>query len=58
LGFSISQRSKLVEKIFGWIKRSGLRKTKFRGRRVGWAFCLADAAANLIGLAKLISQES
>ena len=60
-GFSISQKKrKLIEKIFGWIKCvAGLRKTKFRGRRrVGWAFCLASAAANLIRMAKLIPQES
>jgi len=60
-GFSISQKKrKLIEKIFGWIKFvAGLRKTKFRGRRrVGWAFCLASAAANLIRMAKLIPQEN
>ena len=59
LGFSTSQKKrKLIEKIFGWIKFvAGLRKTKFRGRRrVGWAFCLAAAAANLIRMAKLIPQ--
>jgi transposase len=56
-GFAISQlKRKLIEKIFGWIKFvAGLRKTKFRGRRrVGWSFCLAATAANLIRMAKLI----
>jgi transposase len=56
-GFPVSQlKRKLIEKIFGWIKFvAGLRKTKLRGRRrVGWSFCLAATAANLIRMAKLI----
>lgn len=56
-GFAVSQlKRKLIEKLFGWIKSvAGLRKTKFRGRRrVGWSFCLAAAAANLIRMVKLI----
>lgn len=55
-GFAISQlQRKRIEKIFGWIKVvAGLRRTKFRGRRrVGWSFCLAATAANLIRMAKL-----
>ena len=56
-GFAISQRQrKRIEKMFSWIKIvAGLRKTKFRGqRRVGWSFCLAATAANLVRMAKLI----
>lgn len=56
-GFAISQRQrKRIEKMFSWIKIvAGLRKTKFRGqRRVGWSFCLAATAANLIRMAKLL----
>jgi transposase len=56
-GFGISQsKRKEIEKIFGWIKVvAGLRKTKFRGRlRVGWSFCWAAAAANLIRMVKLV----
>ena len=55
-GFAISQRQrKRIEKMFSWIKVvAGLRKTKFRGqRRVGWSFCLAATAANLIRMTKL-----
>ena len=55
-GFAISQwQRKRIEKIFGWIKVvAGLRRTKFRGRRrVGWSFCLAATAANLIRMVKL-----
>jgi transposase len=60
-GFAVSQRKrKLVEKLFAWIKFvGGLRRTKLRGRkRVGWAFCLAAAAANLIRMTKLMPQEN
>jgi transposase len=60
-GFACSQgKRKLVEKIFGWIKSvAGLRKTKLRGRRqVGWAFCIAATACNLVRMAKLMPQKS
>lgn len=56
-GFAVSQANrKRIEKSFGWIKFiAGLRKTKFRGRRrVGWAFCMAATAANLLRMTKLI----
>jgi transposase len=56
-GFAMSQeKRKLMEKNFGWIKGTGgMRRMKFRGcRRVGWIFCLSAAAANLVGLVKLI----
>ena len=58
-GFVISQlQRKRIEKIFGWIKVvAGLRRSKFRGRRrVGWSFCLAATAANLIRMAKLAAR--
>ena len=57
-GYRISQaKRKRVEEVFGWLKVvSGLRKTKFRGRRrVDWIFRLAAASYNLIRVAKLIS---
>jgi hypothetical protein len=56
-GFGISQKKrKLIERNFGWIKfGAGYGKTKYRGRRrVGWAFDLYAAAANLTRLVKLM----
>jgi len=57
-GFASSQRQrKRIEKMFSWIKVvAGLRKTKFLGQqRVGWSFCLAAAAANLLRMSKLMA---
>jgi transposase len=55
-GYAISQRKrKQVEEIFGWLKTIALlRKTRHRGkRRVGWMFCFALAAYNLIRMRNL-----
>ena len=55
-GYAISQRKrKRVEEIFGWLKTvGGLRKTRHRGvARVGWMFCFALAAYNLVRMRNL-----
>ena len=56
-GYAISQRKrKRVEEIFGWLKTvAGLRKTRHRGlARVGWMFCFALAAYNLVRMRNLL----
>src|SRR6266851_204986 len=57
-GYLISQQKrKRIEEIFGWLKTvAGLRKTRHRGAaRVGWMFCFALAAYNLIRMRNLLS---
>ena len=53
--YQISQRKRpLIEKAFGWMKQTGMRKTKLRGLwKVGWQFVMTAAAFNLWRLPKL-----
>ena len=58
-GYAISlSRRWLIEKGFGWLKRTGpLRQVKLRGMaKVDWLFVFSCAAHNLIRLPKLIAQ--
>ncbi|WP_145681141.1 IS5 family transposase, partial [Azospirillum brasilense] len=56
-GYAVSLRiRKRIEELFGWIKGTGLRKTRHRGTaRVGWMFTLTATAYNLIRLPKLLA---
>jgi transposase len=56
-GYAVSQRRrKLVEEIFGWLKKvGGLRKTRHRGRaKVDWMFVFGLAAYNLVRMVKWV----